>query len=83
MAPITVKAEARTDIHDVPNNPTMKGFQCHTAQTRRLERKRVALKPVIKNTRKIISKELQATDGAVKNIVDTRAQPRTMSLEKK
>lgn len=63
---ITAKPEATTDIHETPNNPTMKGFQCHTPQTRRYERSMVETKPVIKNMTKVASNDLQATNGVAK-----------------
>jgi hypothetical protein len=66
MVFITAKPETTTDIHETPNNPTMKGFQCQTPQTRRYERNRVETKPVIKNMRKVASKAVQATDGVAK-----------------
>jgi hypothetical protein len=63
---ITAKPEATTDIHEAPNNPTMKGFQCHTPHTRRYERNRVEAKPVMKNMTKVASKAVQATNGVAK-----------------
>ena len=63
---ITAKPEATTDSHEVPNNHTMKGLQCHTPQTRMYERNRVEANPVIKNMTKVASKAEQATNGVAK-----------------